>query len=208
MGTRIVSCSETCNIQNKFGKFALCVFRVEVRRDLIENVPVIWKGTPTDGVPIRINSACFTSETLGDEACDCAWQLQAAFELIERERKGMIIYCYSHEGRGIGLFHKVNSLKLMQDQDLTTAEAFTKLGVGVDERDFSFVADILKYFALSKVRLMTNNPHKNRSLLANGIEVVGEIRLVNHHDTRLGRYLSSKRDAFGHFIDLDLRVEQ
>jgi GTP cyclohydrolase II len=186
----------------------LRVFRVEVRRDLIESVPVIWKGNFTDGMPVRINSACFTSETLGDRSCDCAWQLNAALELIEQERAGMIIYCYSHEGRGIGLFHKVNSMTLMQEQELTTAEAFVRLGVGVDERDFSFVADILRHFGLSKVRLMTNNPHKNRALIDGGIEILDEIRLVKRHDASLKRYLASKKEAFGHVIDLGFKRKQ
>jgi 3,4-dihydroxy 2-butanone 4-phosphate synthase/GTP cyclohydrolase II len=202
MRNRIVSRSNTCRIQNALGTFSLCIFKIETRTDLIENVPVIWKGEFKDDIPVRINSACFTSESLGDQSCDCAWQLNAALEVVEREGQGLVIYCFSHEGRGVGLFHKVNSMFLMQDQGLTTASAFQNLGVGIDERDYSFAADILRYLGIRRVRLMTNNPSKHRSLTERGIEINDEIRLVNRFDPRLERYLASKQRDFGHAIDL------
>ncbi|MCO5056817.1 MAG: GTP cyclohydrolase II RibA [Rhizobiaceae bacterium] len=199
MEVRIVEQTEECDILNIWGRFKLRVFRVEHRPEQFATVSAIYLGDLDDDAIVRINGACITSESFGDTHCDCKWQLDEAFRMITEAGNGLILYT-PDEGRGIGLFHKVRTMRLQQNQGYTTAGAFRDLGFHQDERNYQIAKPILRWFGLKKIRLISNNPDKIELMAEAGLEVTEVIPVAAVHFSHLLPYLRSKRDEFGHLI--------
>ncbi len=160
----------------------------------------ISKGEWEEGEPIltRIHSSCVTGDIFGSCRCDCGPQLHKAFEMIEREGKGLIVYM-NQEGRGIGLVNKLRAYNL-QDAGYDTVEANIELGFRGDERDYGVGAQILRDQGVSKMRLMSNNPTKRAGLIGYGLEVVENIAIEVESNQHNETYLRTKRDKMGHQI--------
>ena len=160
------------------------------------------KGSVGDGenVLVRIHSECLTGDLLASRRCDCGSQLHRAMETIEAEGRGVIVYL-RQEGRGIGLVSKLKAY-VLQDEGLDTVDANLKLGFREDERDYSPALWILKSLGVKSVRLITNNPEKEKALRDGGIEVIETI----HHPAVVTeenrRYLETKNSRMGHSLPL------
>ncbi len=157
----------------RWGSFETVGFEREIlngsRR--VETALAMILGDLTEVAPlVRIHSQCFTGEVLGSLRCDCSEQLEIAMRAIALEGRGLVIYEHQ-EGRGIGLTAKLQAYAL-QDSGLDTVEANHALGFKADCRDFRLPAAILHELCISRVRLLSNNPHKARALSEAGIEVV------------------------------------
>src|ERR1700760_4036342 len=125
----------------------------------------------SEGPPlVRIHSQCLTGDVFHSLRCDCRSQLELALDQIVAEQRGLLIYEHK-EGRGIGLLNKLRAYEL-QDGGLDTVEANESLGFDADLRDYLLPAAILKYFGVSQVRLLSNNPEKLAALRNAGIAVV------------------------------------
>ena len=148
--------------------------------------------------PVRIHSECLTGDVFGSRRCDCGPQLEGAMRLIEREGTGILLYL-RQEGRGIGLENKLRAYAL-QDEGRDTVEANLELGFEADERDFAVAAHMLQMLRVSKIRLITNNPNKQRSLEENGIEVSERIPMIAASDPCNKEYLETKRRKLGHLL--------
>lgn len=152
-------------------------------------------------MPFRLNSGCATSETLHDNHCDCAVQLDDAMKMIAREGQGAIIHFPEHDGRGAGLSNKVESYLLMDHDGLTTKEAFERLGLPIESRDFSTAGFILRDVGVKSVSLISNNPLKQHALETAGIGVDRLVPLVRDDaPEHIKKYLQSKADEMGHVI--------
>ena len=150
------------------------------------------------GALVRIHSECLTGDVFGALRCECGAQLRSAMDAIVAEGSGVLVYLRGHEGRGIGLVAKTRTHILQDTQGLDTIDSATALGLPVDVRDFGAAARVLGHLGVGAVRLMTNNPDKVHALVEHGIDVVGRVPLlaaVNQHNVR---YLTAKRDRFGH----------
>jgi 3,4-dihydroxy 2-butanone 4-phosphate synthase/GTP cyclohydrolase II len=153
------------------------------------------------GVLVRVHSECLTGDVFGSQRCDCGDQLRQAIELVLAEGTGMIVYLRGHEGRGIGLGHKLRAYAL-QELGHDTVNANTALGLPVDSRDYGIGAAILAHLGVQRLRLITNNPHKYDGLSGYDLELVGRVRTpaeVTEHNIT---YLRTKRDRLGHDLDL------
>jgi GTP cyclohydrolase II len=182
--------SEIANLPTKFGKFKIQSFIENDKEHL-----VIFKK-PFGEIPIvRVHSECLTGDALGSLKCDCGEQLQSALQLIE-ENGGMVIYL-RQEGRGIGLFNKVNAYNL-QDNGADTVEANHQLGFEADMRNFDIVSEILKHFNISKIKLLTNNPKKINEL--KDIEIVERIPIKIEPNKFNKFYLQTKKEKMGHIL--------
>jgi GTP cyclohydrolase II len=148
-----------------------------------------------DAPVIRVHSECLTGDALGSLRCDCRDQLEIALNTIEQNGCGMVIYL-RQEGRGIGLLNKVNAYKL-QDEGLDTYEANHQLGFASDERSFEIVEQILKYYEIKKIRLLTNNPKKLESI--KNIEIVERIPIIADKGEYNSKYIDAKK-AYGHLF--------
>jgi 3,4-dihydroxy 2-butanone 4-phosphate synthase/GTP cyclohydrolase II len=153
------------------------------------------------GVLARVHSECFTGDVLGSTRCDCGLQLREAMRRIGDEAEGVLVYIRGHEGRGIGLRHKLEAYGL-QDAGLDTVEANLELGFSPDGRDYGVGAQILADLGVSSVRLLTNNPAKRAGLEGHGIEVVARVPLQSSPTEENVRYLETKRDKLGHLLEI------
>jgi len=174
--------------------------RVRVYRDSDGDEPVaIVHGEVRDleNVPVRVHSACFTSETLGSLRCDCREQLEFAMEYVARE-DGIVLYLHQ-EGRGIGLGNKIRAYAL-QEQGHDTVDANRLLGLPDDTRSYEAAAFMLRDLGVRSVRLMTNNPAKIEGLERNGINVVGRIPVLVKTNAYSAAYLEAKRSRMGHLL--------
>jgi len=166
-----------------------------------EHVALVY-GDLGDGhdVLVRVHSECLTGDVLGSLRCDCGPQLRAALARGAEEGRGVVLYVRGHEGRGIGLMHKLRAYQL-QDQGRDTVDANLDLGLPADARDYGTGAQILADLGIKTMRLLTNNPAKRAGLEAYGLRVVGRVPLpVRPHPENV-RYLRTKRDRMGHLLD-------
>ena len=147
---------------------------------------------------VRMHSGCLTGDALGSLLCDCGDQLNRSMELIVKEGHGVIVYIQHHEGRGIGILHKLKAYELQQRKGLDTIEANHALGHPIDSRDYGIGAQVLYDLGLRKVRFLTNNPKKRVGLEAYGITVVEQVSIEATPNKHNVRYLKTKRDKMGH----------
>jgi len=185
-----IEISEVANLPSKFGLFKVKAFKEGQKEHL-----VIYKEN-FDAVPVvRVHSECLTGDAIASLKCDCGEQLEYALKLAE-ESNGMVIYL-RQEGRNIGLLNKINAYAL-QDKGLNTVEANHQLGFGADERTYEMVTYILHHFDIHKIKLLTNNPDKVKSI--SDIEIVERIPIIMDSNEYNEDYLDVKRDSMGHLI--------
>jgi riboflavin biosynthesis protein RibD len=158
------------------------------------------KGELGPDLLVRVHSECLTGDVFGSLRCDCGSQLQAAMDLIEAEGRGVVVYLRGHEGRGIGLAHKIRAYRL-QEQGHDTVDANVALGLPVDTRDYGVGSQILVDLGVTTVRLMTNNPAKYGGIDGFGLEITGRVPLQPAPNPENLDYLRTKRERMGHLID-------
>jgi 3,4-dihydroxy 2-butanone 4-phosphate synthase/GTP cyclohydrolase II len=152
-------------------------------------------------VLVRVHSECLTGDVLGSLRCDCGPQLRAAMARVAAEGRGVVLYMRGHEGRGIGLLHKLQAYHL-QDNGRDTVDANLELGLPADARDYGTGAQILYDLGVRTMRLLTNNPAKRAGLEGYGLQVVGREPLPVRAHAENVRYLRAKRDRMGHLLDI------
>jgi 3,4-dihydroxy 2-butanone 4-phosphate synthase / GTP cyclohydrolase II len=153
-----------------------------------------------DVVLARVHSECLTGDVFGSLRCDCGPQLELALRRVAERGAGVVVYLRGHEGRGIGLGHKFAAYGL-QDDGADTVEANERLGLPVDDRRYDVAAWILADLGAKRIELLSNNPAKQAGLEAHGIEVVALLPHVAPANPHNVRYLRTKRDRLGHFLD-------
>ena len=182
--------SNIASLPTKYGNFKIQSFKEDDKEHLViftEKIPQI----PL----VRIHSECLTGDALGSLKCDCGEQLEYALKEIHKHG-GMVIYL-RQEGRGIGLFNKVNAYAL-QDKGFDTVEANHQLGFEADLRDFSIVEDILNHFNIKQIKLLTNNPKKIFNL--KNIKVIERIPIKINPNPHNKEYLKTKKEKMGHLL--------
>jgi 3,4-dihydroxy 2-butanone 4-phosphate synthase/GTP cyclohydrolase II len=158
-------------------------------------------GDVGDGTDIltRVHSECLTGDVFGSLRCDCGEQLERAMELIGKEGRGVVLYIRGHEGRAIGITHKLRAYEL-QDQGRDTVEANLELGFPADPRDYGIGAQILVDLGVRSMRLLTNNPSKRAGLEGYGLSIVERIPLETEPTPENIGYLRTKREKMGHLL--------
>jgi 3,4-dihydroxy 2-butanone 4-phosphate synthase/GTP cyclohydrolase II len=173
--------------------------------DGIEHIALVY-GDIEDGedILVRVHSECLTGDVFGSLRCDCGPQLDSAMATVAAEGRGVVLYMRGHEGRGIGLMHKLQAYQL-QDDGHDTVDANLALGVPADARDYGQGAQILVDLGIKSMRLLTNNPAKRVGLDGYGLTIVDRVPLPTRPNAENLRYLRTKRDRMGHELgDLDL----
>ena len=152
-------------------------------------------------VPVRLHSACLTGDLFGSLKCDCGDQLRHTAKFMAENGGGVLLYL-DQEGRANGLSNKIRAYAL-QAKGYDTYDADEVLGFDHDQRGFDFAAEMLRQLGVTRVQVMTNNPAKLAALEAAGLDVVSDRRILGRKTDQNVRYLASKRDRAGHFIDVD-----
>ena len=150
---------------------------------------------------VRPHSECLTGDVFGSQRCDCGPQLREAVERIA-EAGGILLYL-RQEGRGIGLYAKLDAYAL-QEAGLDTYEANVALGRGEDERDYSAAAQMLLALGAGRARLLSNNPDKAEQLSRLGVVITERIPTAVHLSKDNVRYLAAKATHTAHTIVVPL----
>lgn len=193
---KLVEQAGVAPIPTMWGPFMAFCYRSLL--DGIEHIAMV-KGEIGDGrdILVRVHSECLTGDIFGSGRCDCGNQLALAMKQIEAAGRGVLVYLRGHEGRGIGLGHKLRAYNL-QDDGRDTVEANEELGLPVDSREYGIGAQILRDIGVRTMRLMTNNPAKYVGLKGYGLAIVGRVPLLTPLTAENRRYLETKRSKMGH----------
>jgi GTP cyclohydrolase II len=184
----------------RFGQFRIYGFEGR-SEDVVEEAVVLVRGALAGAAPplVRIHSECLTGDVFHSLRCDCRAQLELSLERIAEEDRGMLIYEHQ-EGRGIGLLNKLRAYEL-QDQGADTVEANERLGFKADLRSYQLPGEILRFFHLASVRLLSNNPEKVAAVERAGIRVTERIPCVAAPLDSTDTYLRTKKTKMGHLLE-------
>ena len=198
---KLVERVATARVPLRYGEFTAVGYASSY--DNREHVAFVF-GEIGDGedVLVRVHSECLTGDVFGSLRCDCGPQLDAALAAVAREGRGVVLYVRGHEGRGIGLLHKLQAYQL-QDLGSDTLDANLELGLPADARDYGTGAQILVDLGIHTMRLLSNNPAKRAGLEGYGLRIVGQVPLPVRANPENLRYLQTKRDRMGHVINLE-----
>lgn len=196
---RLIELVATAKMPTDFGEFTCHAYRSTIDgREYL----ALAKGeiSGETEVLVRVHSQCLTGDVFQSARCDCGAQLRDALGKIEAEGKGVLLYVMAHEGRGIGLLHKLRAYNL-QEQGHDTVDANLELGFPPDPRDYGIGAQILVDLGLTSMRLLTNNPAKRVGLEAFGLSITERVPLQTRPTAENIAYLRTKRDRLGHLLD-------
>ena len=196
---RLVGRVAEAAIPTEFGEFRS--FAYESTVDGRTHVAMVL-GDVGDGekILVRVHSECLTGDVFGSLRCDCGGQLRSGLQAIGREGRGVVLYIRGHEGRAIGLTHKLRAYRL-QEQGRDTVEANQELGFPADPRDYGIGAQILFDLGVRSMRLLTNNPSKRAGLEGYGLSILERIPLETHPTPENIEYLRTKREKLGHLLE-------
>ncbi len=189
---------EDINFPNKFGDFRMSVFSDPHSKQ--EHMAIYKGDLKTGNTLVRVHSKCATGDIFGSLRCDCGEQLESSLKDINTNGSGILVYL-DQEGRGIGLSNKIKAYKL-QENGFDTVSANEKLGFHPELRNFAPAAQILKYFKINSINLLTNNPIKVKELEKYGIEVEKRTPLIMQANEFNIDYLMTKKNKMNHYIPL------
>jgi 3,4-dihydroxy 2-butanone 4-phosphate synthase / GTP cyclohydrolase II len=200
---RLVDPVASSDMPTEFGAFRAVAYRSTL--DGTEHLALVMgdvaaAGRTERGALVRVHSECLTGDILGSLRCDCGAQLEQAMRAIAAEGCGAVVYLRGHEGRGIGLGHKIRAYAL-QEAGLDTLDANTAQGLPIDSRSYGVGAQILCDLGIERLRLITNNPKKYGGLEGYPLQIVGRVALPTVTTPHNVRYLRTKRDRMGHRIE-------
>ena len=186
------------------------MFEVHVFRSVLDGSEhmALVKGDIADreNVLVRVHSECLTGDVLGSLRCDCGNQLKMALKQIAQAGVGVLVYLRGHEGRGIGLAHKIQAYGL-QDLGRDTLQANLDLGLPADARQYDIGAQILTHLGINSLLLMSNNPAKFTELTGYPLKITGRVPLEPRPNPENLHYLRTKTEKMGHLRDINSLLE-
>jgi 3,4-dihydroxy 2-butanone 4-phosphate synthase/GTP cyclohydrolase II len=185
-------------LPTEHGQFQVYVF--ESVLDGEQHLAMVYGDLATSrDVLVRVHSECLTGDVFGSLRCDCGPQLETSLAKVAAEGAGVVVYLRGHEGRGIGLGHKIRAYAL-QETGRDTVDANLDLGLPVDSREYGIGAQILVDLGVTSMRLMTNNPSKYGGLEGFGLNIVERVPLESSPTAYNIDYLRTKRQRLGHIL--------
>ncbi|CAB4621134.1 unannotated protein [freshwater metagenome] len=196
---KLVKRVSEARIPTQWGDFTCYVY--ESMLDGEQHIAMVYGAVQgEDNVLVRVHSECLTGDVFGSLRCDCGIQLNKAMERIAEEGLGILVYLRGHEGRGIGIGHKIRAYSL-QDEGADTVEANVALGLPIDSREYGIGAQILVDLGITTMRSMTNNPSKYGGLEGFGLDITERVPLESIPNPENIAYLRTKREKMGHLLE-------
>lgn len=199
--------SNQAKLPTRFGDFLTTSFREylaptqegiqDTMISLIREHLVVYTSHIGDTPLVRIHSECLTGDVFGSKKCDCGNELALAMDRIASHSEGGMLIYLRQEGRGIGLFNKINAYSL-QDKGYDTVEANQELGFEGDMRSYEIVGEIFKHFQIKQINLLTNNPRKINAL--ESYVKVARHSIITPSNPHNQAYLEVKKQKFGHLL--------
>ncbi len=183
-------------LPTRYGIFEIYTFQNQEKQD--HAVLIHGDVENQEDVPVRLHSECLTGDVFGSLRCDCRDQLLTSLRFLGEQKNGMLIYL-RQEGRGIGLLNKIRAYGL-EDLGLDTVEANIEQGLPADNRKYDFAVEVIKYFKIKSIQIMTNNPEKMSFLESNGIKISKRIPIIIKPTQFDEFYLETKKDKMGHLL--------
>jgi 3,4-dihydroxy 2-butanone 4-phosphate synthase/GTP cyclohydrolase II len=196
---KLVTRTAAARVPTQWGEFRCVSFDSSVDGGVTHLAFVMGDVAGHDDVLVRVHSECLTGDVFASVRCDCGEQLHEAMRRIAEEGFGVLVYLRGHEGRGIGITHKLHAYEL-QDAGADTVDANLRLGLPVDSREYGIGAQILADLGLTTIRLMTNNPAKYGGLDGYGLTITERVPLHVPVHPEAQRYLETKRLRMGHSL--------
>lgn len=190
----ILQKTQLAKLPTKYGRFTIIAYKNKQEEHL-----ALIRGEISKNPLVRIHSQCLTGDALASLRCDCGEQLDKAMKMIAQE--GGILLYLQQEGRGIGLFNKIQAYH-HQDHGLDTVEANAKLGFKDDLREYAAAAEILHDLGIKSISLLTNNPRKIAGLAKYGITVARSFPLQVESNPDNKAYLTTKQKKLGHHLKI------
>jgi 3,4-dihydroxy 2-butanone 4-phosphate synthase / GTP cyclohydrolase II len=197
---KLVRRTAEARIPTEWGEFTCFVFESVLDTSDHHVALVMGNVDGADDVLVRVHSECLTGDVFGSLRCDCGPQLASAIQKVAEEGQGVVIYLTGHEGRGIGLAHKIRAYSL-QEQGFDTVDANVELGLPVDNREYGIGAQILVDLGITTMRLMTNNKAKYGGLEGYGLRITDRVPLEIVPNLHNVEYLKTKKERLGHLLD-------
>ena len=195
---RLICKLSEARLPTRYGEFAIHAYESVI--DRIQHVALVMGDVAAaPNVLVRVHSECLTGDLFGSMRCDCGTQLHDALEKISAEGCGVLVYLRGHEGRGIGIGHKVSAYEL-QDRGFDTMQANLELGLPADKRDYSVGAQILADLGITSLQLMTNNPAKYDGIAEYGLTITERVPLITEPNCENVKYLQTKQAKMGHLL--------
>lgn len=188
---------QQAKLPTKYGQFNMVSFK-EKGSSKEHLVLTMGDIRHKENVLTRVHSECLTGDVFSSLKCDCGQQLETSLEMIAKKKEGMIVYL-KQEGRGIGLFNKVNAYAL-QDSGLNTIEANHSLGFETDLRSFDHVSVVIDFFEVQSINLLTNNPVKIAALTSSTIKSSNAKSLIIQPNPFNKDYLNIKKTNLNHAL--------
>jgi 3,4-dihydroxy 2-butanone 4-phosphate synthase/GTP cyclohydrolase II len=187
------------SLPTEFGQFQAFVFESVLNGE--QHMALVYGDiSTTPDVLVRVHSECLTGDVFTSLRCDCGPQLQTALAKVAAEGAGVVVYLRGHEGRGIGLAHKIQAYALQED-GRDTVDANLELGLPADSREYGIGAQILVDLGVTTMRLMTNNPTKYGGLEGFGLDIVERVNIQSTPTPENIEYLRTKRERMGHLLE-------
>jgi 3,4-dihydroxy 2-butanone 4-phosphate synthase/GTP cyclohydrolase II len=187
------------SLPTEYGTFQAHVF--ESLLDGEQHLAMVYGDVEnTPNLLVRVHSECLTGDAMGSLRCDCGPQLQTALAKVAAEGAGVVVYLRNHEGRGIGLAHKIRAYAL-QEEGHDTVDANLVQGLPVDSREYGIGAQILVELGVTSMRLLTNNPTKRGGLEGFGLNIVERVPIESRPTSFNIEYLRTKRERMGHLLE-------
>lgn len=166
-----------------------------------EHIALIFGQADQQAAPlVRMHSECLTGDVFNSSRCDCGDQLNETIAKMN-ENGGILLYL-RQEGRGIGLYNKLDAYEL-QSQGMNTYEANKHLGFEEDERDFHCAEQMLSALGVNKIRLITNNPKKIKALSSSKLVLEQVLNTQVYQKPDNQNYLATKQQHGGHQLNID-----
>lgn len=168
-----------------------------------EHIAIVFGNALEQKSPlVRIHSECLTGDVFHSRYCDCGKQLNEAINKLSNQ--GGIILYLRQEGRGIGLYNKLDSYLLQHKQGVDTYDANHQLGFNPDPRDYSVASDMLMAMGVNTIKLLTNNPEKVSQIQSHGVSVLNRVStgMFMHDDNR--KYMLSKKSRGHHILEPEI----